>query len=394
MPRLEAIVVGAGVGGCACAVALQQAGWSVTVLERRPDRNEPAGSGISLWPNALRALDMLGLGDVMRSGAALGGRSGVRAPTGQWIGRTDLADAIVRRYGLPLVLTRRDSLLCALVDALGANRIEYGVLVEDAGTVDERAWIRTGGQKKGGQERTADLVVLADGGRSALRRAVLAVDPVVRYAGYTSWRFICPRPTTEIEPAETWGPRGQRFAILPLDEQHVYCYATANAEAGGHSDDERGELQARFGGWHAPIPALLDALELDDVIRTDIIDLAKPPTTLHRGRLVLLGDAAHAMTPDLGQGGCQALEDAVTLAACTALTGADVNDALSAYSAARGSRGADLVRRSRRAGRLYQAPPWASRMTARLTGLLPASILVRALAPVLDWQPPTPTWLE
>jgi 2-polyprenyl-6-methoxyphenol hydroxylase-like FAD-dependent oxidoreductase len=265
---------------------------------------------------------------------------------------------------LPLVLTRRSSLLGALLDALGADRLECDSPVAEAGTGPGGAWVRVGDR-----EHAADLVVLADGARSTLRRAVLDRDPGVRYVGYTSWRFIATRPDT-VEPSETWGRDGQRFAILPLDDEHVYCYATADAPEGGHRDDERAELRDRFGAWHPPIPGIVATLAAEQVIRTDIVDLAEPPTTLHRGRLVLLGDAAHAMTPDLGQGGCQALEDAVTLAAVAPAEragrgGADLEAALAAYSAVREPRGADLVRRSRRAGRLYQAPVRVSREPSR-----------------------------
>src|SRR6187551_1121805 len=99
MSQPHAIIVGAGMGGVAAALGLQQVGWSVRVLEHRAAANEVTGSGISLWPNALRALDTLGLGEAVRSDAALSGRSGVRAPSGRWIARTDLIDAIQRRYG-------------------------------------------------------------------------------------------------------------------------------------------------------------------------------------------------------------------------------------------------------------------------------------------------------
>jgi 2-polyprenyl-6-methoxyphenol hydroxylase-like FAD-dependent oxidoreductase len=118
------------------------------------------------------------------------------------------------------------------------------------------------------------------------------------------------------------------------------------------------------------------------------VEIAEPLTDFHRGRALLLGDAAHAMTPDLGQGGCQSLEDAVTLAALAG-PAASIEDALQQYSHQRAARGADLVRRSRSSGRMYQSPPLVARTVAMLTNLLPAHALVRPLAPVLDWRPPS-----
>jgi 2-polyprenyl-6-methoxyphenol hydroxylase-like FAD-dependent oxidoreductase len=352
----------------------------VSVLER--GGNLTGGAGISLWPNGLAALAELGVHDHVLAGAVLGGRSGVRTPGGKWIARSDIAGAVRSRYGRPLVLTRRETLLQALASRLASRPILFGVTAVDVTTAGQRASVQTDGEVY-----DADPVVIADGARSRLRPKLFPGHPGVRYAGYTSWRLIADRPGGPVDPAETWGKNGHRFAVLPLSEDYVYCYATANAAQGQRTNDERNELQRRFGQWHQPIPQIIDSLTPSEVIRTDIVEIAKPLTTLHRGRGLLLGDAAHAMTPDLGQGGCQSLEDAATLAA---LAGAatSIDDALQQYSDQRARRGADLVRRSRRSGRLYQAPPLLARTVARLTNHLPATAILRPLAPVLDWRPP------
>ena len=384
----RALVVGGGIGGLAAAAGLRRRGWDVRVLERRTEAEAAAqpGSGISVWPNGARALAALGAGEQALAGAALGGRGGVRAPSGRWAARTDIGGAVRERFGLPLVITTRQRLAAGLAGALGPGRVEYGAAVD---AVDAQAPAALAG----GQAWEADLVVIADGARSRLRGAVLAVVPELRYAGYTSWRFIAPRPAGPVEPAETWGRGGQRFAILPLDEERVYCYATAACAAGGHAADERQELLRRFSAWHPPIPELLGALAPGTVIRTDITFLDAPPAAWHRHQAALLGDAAHAMTPDLGQGGCQALEDAATLAALlpAGLSGDGVRRALAEYSGLRAARAAGVARQSARAGRLYQSPAWLRAALARASGAVPARAVARALAPVAGWEPPPDT---
>ena len=380
MTERTALIIGAGIGGLASALALKQSGWDVRVLERRPGLSE-ARSGISVWPNGLRALDVLGLCDAVVADAALIGSGGVRTPAGRWVARTDLIDAVYKRHGRPLVMTQRRALIDLLVEAVGRERVDLGSTVSDVGTWAGKGWVQTGDDYL-----PADLVVLADGSRSQLRGKVLkGHDPQLRYAGYTTWRFVTDLPAGPVEASETWGPNGRRFAILPLGQHLVYCYATDNAPQGGGST--LSGLEALFRGWHDPIPALLDGLDPDTVIRTDAIEMGDPPTWLHRGRVVLLGDSAHAMTPDLGQGGCQALEDAVSIGA---LLADDIDLGLVEYSASRGPRGADLVRRSGRIGRIYQRPIWLPKLEVRVTSRLPATVVMRALDPVLDWWPPGP----
>jgi 2-polyprenyl-6-methoxyphenol hydroxylase-like FAD-dependent oxidoreductase len=175
-----------------------------------------------------------------------------------------------------------------------------------------------------------------------------------------------------------------------VDEESVYCYATLTSAPDQYAADERGELRTRFASWHSPIPELLAALPADAVIRTDINYLSEPPVVWHRHRTALLGDAAHAMTPDLGQGGCQALEDAATLAALVParLSGDEVEGALAEYSRQRAGRAGDMVRRSSRAGRANQLPMWLRVLVGRATAAVPARMIARSLAPVVTWEPP------
>jgi 2-polyprenyl-6-methoxyphenol hydroxylase-like FAD-dependent oxidoreductase len=172
-----------------------------------------------------------------------------------------------------------------------------------------------------------------------------------RYAGYTSWRGVTPVPVDVAGVAgETWGP-GHRFGILPLRDGRVYWFAVANlppdAQLDGHA-----EVLRRFGGWHLPIPALLAATAPETVLSLDIYDLTLPLPAFVVGRVALLGDAAHAMTPDVGQGAGQAIEDAVVLAA--ALTRGSMSEALVRYDAERRKRTQQILKAARRTGRFAQ----------------------------------------
>ncbi|MFE0513885.1 FAD-dependent oxidoreductase [Streptomyces sp. NPDC058964] len=354
MPKRHAVVVGAGIGGLAAAIALHRRGWQVTVCERAPE--PPAtGAGIGLAPNALRALDAIGVDAAHAAGSAVPATMGVRRPDGRWLTRADTAD-MAARYGMPPIAVPRPALTAALAAALPPETLRYGTAVTGVDDAAGRPIVRTAA----GPDLPADLVVAADGIHSPLRRAYFPSHPGLHYIGETAWRTIVEAPDLRIPAmSETWG-RGERFGVTPLSDGRFYLYATAVVPAGRGSADHRAELRRRFGSWHNPIPALLDRvgrLAPADVLRNDLYDLAAPLPRLHHGRIVWLGDAAHAMAPNLGQGGCQAIEDAVVLAHL--LPAGDTGDgsdslpaALAAYTVARRDR-TDAVRvRARRVGRL------------------------------------------
>jgi len=363
---MKAVVIGGGIAGLASALALTGRGWEVEVFERAPGFTE-IGAGLSLWPNALRALDALGVGEVVRGQAVLQGAVGIRDPAGRWLSRSDTAD-LERRFGLTAMIHRAD-LLEVLRAAVPEGVLRPGTLVREVradGTVTHS-----------GGECRADLVVGADGVHSATRRSVWPGAPAPRYVGYTSWRMVCP-PVPVTETAEWWG-RGERFGYAPLPDGRIYVYATANA-AEGASDGGLPELGRRFGGWHHPIPALLDAADPGAVLHHDLYELP-PLTTYTSGRVVLVGDAAHAMTPNLGQGACQALEDAVVLGNVMAS-----GDGLAAYDRQRRPRTQMIARRSRQIGVAGQwASPAAVKLRDTALRLMPSSSFARSVAPILDW---------
>ncbi|KGM08332.1 monooxygenase, partial [Cellulomonas bogoriensis 69B4 = DSM 16987] len=200
-----------------------------------------------------------------------------------------------------------------------------------------------------------DVVVGADGLRSRVRAGGWPDEAGPVYAGYTAWRALVRARVDVTEVCETWGRR-ERFGVVPVGEGLVYVFATATVAAQQHADGAAGEvaeLRRRFAGWHPPVPALLDALDPAAVLRHDVHALPRVPSRLHRGSTVLLGDAAHAMEPNLGQGACLAIEDAIVLAHVLA-DGAPVHAALARYTAARRPRTVTTSRMSARIGWLTQ----------------------------------------
>ncbi|WP_214321442.1 FAD-dependent monooxygenase [Nonomuraea sediminis] len=372
MPK--AVVIGAGIGGLTAGLALRGEGWEVTVLEQA-DRLDPVGSGLAIAANALRALDTLGLGDQVRKLSRLQGQAGIKRPDGHWLVHTT-EDLAQERYGDSVVVMLRATMVELLADALGPVRLGVTVTAvdPDAGTVHA-----------GDEVLEADLIVAADGIHSATRRALFPEHPGPRYSGVTAWRGLVPRsalPAAPIRSSETWG-RGTVFGLHELAGDLVYFYATDLSPAGAVHADEREELIRRFGGWHDPIPALLNAAEPGRILRNDVYFLDEPIPALHRGKAALVGDAAHPMTPNLGQGACQAIEDAVVLARTPRL--AD-------YTATRMERTRDIVRKSWticRATKLRN--PLAVRLRdagLSLATRLSSDLMLRSADAILSWRPP------
>ncbi|MEU0105346.1 FAD-dependent monooxygenase [Streptomyces sp. NPDC006251] len=392
----DVVVIGGGIGGLTAAAALHLRGRQVTVLERAPSL-EPVGAAISLAPNALRALDVIGLGDEIRDLAAWTGDGGLRTPSGRWLARSS-ADAAAERFGGPLVLLHRATLIERLAALLppGAVRTDTAATLADCGDRDRPARVTTADG-----ELEADLVVGADGVRSAVRPALFPAHPGPVYSGFTTWRVVIPVPGADFASHETWG-RGRIWGTHPLKDGRVYAYAAAVAPAGGRAaDDERAELLRRYGDWHDPIPAVLAAARPEDVLRHDVHHIAEPLPAYHRGRVALVGDAAHAMPPTLGQGGNQAIEDAIVLASCQApgsagAAGTPLRDDLPAYTAARLPRTTAIARQAVRVSRLNLMTSRVGtavrdRAMAALSKAGPA-LFLRSFDGIADWRPPRPPY--
>ena len=216
--------------------------------------------------------------------------------------------------------------------------------------------------------------------RSLVRAAVAPAQP--RYAGYTAWRGISPVSIQAGQLTESWGV-GERFGLVDIGLQ-TYWFATANAREGEpeQAGECKPELMRRFASWHAPIQAVLEATPENAILRNDVYYL-DPLPRWSRERIVLLGDAAHATTPGIGQGAAQALEDAVALA--DALDdGAEIENALARYESVRRPRAELTQKLSRQADRAAQlANPLGCHLRNAIASHIPASIQRRQLAPLV-----------
>jgi 2-polyprenyl-6-methoxyphenol hydroxylase-like FAD-dependent oxidoreductase len=329
------------------AIALARAGIRVRVLERA-SAIEPAGAGLALQPNAMTVLAALGLDDAVAAAGATLTRAVLLDPPGRPLGPETRMERIFESTTARVVAVHRARLHDVLLAAAGSGVVRTGVRV--TGYEQTAAGVTVIADDATRLE--TELLVGADGLHSAVRAQLIGDEPP-RYAGYTSWRGVTPAgavaPPDRV--TETWG-RGERFGIVDIGFGEIYWFAVADAPPGGVDGDVRTELRSRFSRWHTPVPAVLDATPADRILRTDIFD-RDPITRWHDGRVVLLGDAAHPMTPNLGQGAAQAIEDAGALAASLAAA-STLEDGLRAYEAARVHRTRAFVLASRRFGEIAQ----------------------------------------
>ena len=328
----------------AAALALHRAGVGVTVCERAPVFAE-VGTGMSLWPNATRVLRSLGVLDQVMARGAEVLQFNLQRPDGSL-----LAAIPTGGFETPAVCVHRADLHRALFEPLPAAGLKPDKVVQTFEPGAEGVSVRFAG----GAVIEADGLIGADGINSVIRAQLHGAAPPV-YRGYTIWRGLAPNPGGLVRGhlSETWGT-GQRFGIMPIGQGRVCWYATQNGPA-AQPDTAAGrqqEVLKLFRGWHAPIPALIESTPAGVILKTDACD--RPALgPWGRGRVTLLGDAAHPMTPNMGQGACMAIEDAAALA--KVLAGApDVAAGFRAYEALRQTRTASIVRRARRIGVIGQ----------------------------------------
>lgn len=422
----RAIVVGAGIGGLGAAIGLQQAGWEVTVLERAAAL-KAAGAGLAIWPNGSAALEALGLARELEA-ISEPSRGGLNDPAGRPIIPID-QERVRRIHGRPALMLHRADLQQILLHRLAAGTVRLGAEVVAVQHDGGASGIRGNGAADGGGDdssrrgrvkrtrrndqirqneppprsaqvlqadgavHTAELLIGADGLRSSVRAHVLGGRQPLRHLGHTSWRAVVDVTNAErgqLPWGEFWGPGGV-FGLILLPGNRVYWYGTRPSgrasgtgtaydpglvAAPGNNPETLAQLSRHFGAWNRQFRLVVDRTDPAALLELDLYD-RNPSSRWSRGHVTLLGDAAHPMAPFLGQGACQALEDAVALArvmaphnagldtamgsAARAAARDDISWRLAEYERLRRRRAATMVRRSRHMGALAQLSNPAAR---------------------------------
>lgn len=306
-------IVGGGIGGLTLAIALQRKGWDVTVYEHAP-HIKPLGAGLVLAANAVMALDEMGLKELVQEQGKLIEHIYIKDQKGRILSATN-AQKVSEQYGLANGFSiHRADLHQVLTSQLQPGTLKLGKACVDfmQSTTGTTLYFLDGTKAQ------ADYVIASDGIHSAIRKKVLP-HTQSRFAGYTCWRATIDAPSENFltnNAVESWG-NGARFGMVPLSKNRIYWYACVNAAANDPimrcSTIE--EVQHFFKSFHDPIPRLLELTRNEQLIWSDIIDL-KPIEQFAFGKVVLIGDAAHATTPNMGQGACMAIEDAAVLTNC------------------------------------------------------------------------------
>lgn len=345
------LIIGAGIGGLTTAHALLQQGHRVQVFEAAPELRE-VGAGLVLGANAMRALHQLRLDAAVLPLGSPVTRLDLRDQRGRLLQAADTTQ-FTTRLGFPNLGIHRAALQQVLLQSLPPDILTLGCPFERL--EDDTTGVTA--HFTDGRTVRADALIAADGIRSGVRRQLLpAATP--RYAGYTCWRAVVDTHNLRLpvgESCETWGERGRRFGYVPVGDEQVYWFACLNSPEPQNPrfrNYRAADLQREFADFHAPVPELLALTHDSQLLWNDILDV-KPLACFAFGRVLLLGDAAHATTPNLGQGAGMAVEDAAVLARCLSET-ADVTQAFRRFEQRRRPRTARVVSTSWHLGRVGQ----------------------------------------
>ncbi|HPW61599.1 MAG TPA: FAD-dependent monooxygenase [Cyclobacteriaceae bacterium] len=373
------LIIGGGIAGLTTALALQKTNLDFIVFEAVPEI-KAVGAGISLAGNAMRALTKLGVDEEVKRRGHLISSMIIEDDKGKRISIMD-AEKLSREYGLDNVAIHRADLHQVLLTSIDTNRIVTGKKAidfsEEPGGIT--IFFDDGSKEQG------SAAIIADGIHSGLRKKLLpGVSP--RYSGYTCWRGVVEnRWNIQHHAVETWGSKG-RFGYVPIGNNKVYWFACKNAPI----KDEMmslfriSDLVDNFKSYTYPIPEILKDTSDADLILSDIVDL-KPISQYAFNRILLLGDAAHATTPNLGQGACMAMEDALFVAEEINRQPKNIVNAFKSFEQKRVPRAQYIVNTSFRLGKLAQwENPVLTKFRNMLFRLIPDWVNEKQVARVLE----------
>ncbi|MGI4832469.1 MAG: FAD-dependent monooxygenase [Janthinobacterium lividum] len=360
MQQLPGLIIGAGIAGLTAALALRQHGLAASLVEAAP-QILPLGAGIWMAPNAMQVFERLGLaGRINAGGVPL---HAIEITDGQLQPIMQTSQARIRQqFGHGTTAIRRATLQGLLLEAVGPAAVQLGKVC--TGLRPDTTGVTA--SFADGSEVRAGFVVAADGIHSPVRQALFpGAQPSGR--GHLVWRGMSAlqlAPHYKRAIREAWHA-GLRFGFSEIEDGVVDWFA---AVPGSFSSQRAGllqRLQRAFDGFGYPVPAILAAATEEAIIRNEVLDL-DPLPAWHQGRICLIGDAAHATTPYMGQGGCQAVEDAYALAQCLAKTPTDPAAAFAALHHLRHAKARHVTRTSRLIGRVgyWRGPAAALRNAA------------------------------
>ena len=343
---MEIAIIGAGMGGLTTGIALKKFGHRVTIYEQA-EQILPVGAAISLWSNGVKCLNYLGLTEqVAKLGGQMNDLAYIDGLNGEVMTQFSLAPLIEEVGQRPYPVSRAE-LQNMLMDAFGRQDIQLGkkmMSIEDKGQHVEIGF-------QDGSTVSAALLIGADGTHSMTRQYVLGKQVERRYAGYVNWNGLV-EISEDLAPAQQWTTfvgEGKRASLMPVAEHRFYFFFDVPLPAGlkNQRSEYKTLLKQYFSGWCSQVQCLIDSIDEQETNRVEIHDI-EPFTQFYKGSVVILGDAAHSTTPDIGQGGCQAMEDAVYLARALQINTLGLEDALKRYQNKRNERANELLLRARK----------------------------------------------
>lgn len=343
---MDITIIGAGMAGLTTGIALKKFGHQVTIYEQA-EQILPVGAAISLWSNGVKCLNYLGLTEqVEKLGGKMDHLAYIDGLTGDVMTQFSLFPLIEEVGQRPYPVSRAD-LQNMLMDEFGRENIHLGKKMVSFSEQDDQVITRFAD----GSEVLADLLVGADGTHSLTRAYVLGEQVERRYAGYVNWNGLVDI-SEEFAAADQWTTfvgEGKRVSLMPVADNRFYFFFDVPLAAGLENDrtQYKALFKEYFKGWCEPVQKLIDAVDTQKTNRVEIHDI-EPFADFHKGRVVIVGDAAHSTTPDIGQGGCQAMEDAIYLARSLQINTLGLQDSLRRYQNKRNERANELVLRARK----------------------------------------------
>lgn len=377
---MKVIIVGAGIGGLTTAIALQQRGIAYEIYDGAPG-NQPLGAGITLGVNAMRVYDRLGISDAIRAVATLPSYLNICTDKGAVLQSIHNL-SLEQQFGTGTYGIHRATLQQLLLDHV-EQPVQWGRRCVSVSATAHEALVHF----EDGHTATGTVVIGADGIRSVVRQSYISKGRY-RYSGQTCWRAIVPidLPAQEqVTASEVWSNRGDglRAMYMQVGPQQVYFWMTKRLPAGSSWAAEKALvfIREQLKDFPDHMSSVLTALHPEQLIHSDLYDLA-PIGQWYKGRVVLLGDAAHATTPNLGQGACQAIEDAWTLAHCMATAGG-YEAAFAQYQRRRLARAHKVVNMS---WQLARVTNWKGRLLTGLRNGLMKNMPERMMKKQLDFM--------